>query len=248
MRMAILSDIHGNLVSLDAVLKDIKRYQVDQIICLGDVATMGPQPRETVARLRQLDATFVMGNHDEYVLDPVTASRYVDAGWFVDKVRWCAEQLTTDDLAFIKRFVPYHKVPLLPGIDILCYHGSPTSNTDILLPMTPPTTVDTMLSGFRCQIMVGGHTHIQMMRQHKGALLLNAGSVGMPFEQALFIHAPRLLPWAEYIIIEANAQGISANLHRVEINLDAVRQAALDSTMPENTMWAQNWMEPGDLQ
>lgn len=247
MRVAILSDIHGNLISLEAVLTDLERQKIDQIVCLGDVATLGPQPKETVARLRQLDATFIMGNHDTYLIDPAKAKQYVDAPWFLNKVNWCIEQLSDDDLDFVKQFLPYTKISLPSKIEMLCYHGSPDSNTDILLPMTPPTTVDTMLGGYRCHIMVGGHTHIQMMRQHKGTLLLNAGSVGMPFEQALFIHAPRLLPWAEYLIVNAEPQGVSADLRRVKIDLDQVRQTARESTMPEKDIWAQNWMDPDGI-
>ena len=69
MRIALISDIHGNLVSLKVVLADIDRAGVDQIVCLGDVAALGPQPREVVEQLRALGCPCIMGNHDWDVLN-----------------------------------------------------------------------------------------------------------------------------------------------------------------------------------
>lgn len=248
MRVALISDIHGNLISLEAVLADIEHNQIDQIICLGDVATLGPQPRETIARLRQIpNITFIMGNHDTYLLNLQAAQQYTDATWFLNKIKWCRQQLPDTDMAFIRTFLPHYKLPLPNEMQLFCFHGSPQSNTDILLPMTPPTTLDTMLAGYKTHVMAGGHTHIQMMRQHKGIMLINVGSVGMPFEQALFIHAPRMLPWAEYAILQITPQGISTDLRRVDIDLAAVRAAALNSTLPEARAWADNWMTPDEI-
>jgi len=247
MRIAIFSDIHGNVISLKAVLAHIEKAQIDKLICLGDVATMGPRPKETVSLLRQLECTFIMGNHDEYVLDPEVGRSYMDAEWFVRTICWGQSQLSEDDLAFIRAFLPFCEFKLPNGDTMLCYHGSPKSNTDILLPMTPPTSVDNLIGYHPARIMVGGHTHIQMMRQHKGKLLINAGSVGMPFEQALFIHAPRLLPWAEYVIVHADEEKVSAELVRVPIDLAAVKESALTSTHPEKEEWAGNWMSPSEI-
>ncbi|RMD48742.1 MAG: metallophosphatase family protein, partial [Candidatus Thermofonsia bacterium] len=94
MRIAIFSDIHGNVISLKAVLAHIEKAQIDNLICLGDVATMGPRPKETVSLLRQLECTFIMGNHDEYVLDPEVGRSYMDAEWFVRTIRWGQSQLS----------------------------------------------------------------------------------------------------------------------------------------------------------
>lgn len=70
MRIAIIADTHGNLISLDAVLAEIEREQIEHIVCLGDVAGLGPHPREVLHRLRALDCPVVMGNADEFLLDP----------------------------------------------------------------------------------------------------------------------------------------------------------------------------------
>ena len=97
MRIAIIADIHGNLVAFDAVLADIKKRRVDLIICLGDVTTMGPQPKEVIARLRDIGCRCLMGNHESWMLDLSLLDRLKGApDWFVGSIRWCAEQLAED--------------------------------------------------------------------------------------------------------------------------------------------------------
>ena len=70
MRFGLISDIHGNLQALDLVLAELGKTPVDALVCLGDVASLGPQPRQVLARLRQLQIPVVMGNHDNYLLNP----------------------------------------------------------------------------------------------------------------------------------------------------------------------------------
>lgn len=247
MRIALISDIHGNLVALDTVLADIAREKVDQIVCLGDIATLGPKPREVLQRVKDLNCPCVMGNHDHYLLDSSILRDYMDAPWFAESVAWCAEQLQEEDFQFLRTFQPLHEITLDQSHKLLCFHGSPKSNTDIILAMTPPTNVDELLGGYRATVMVGGHTHMQMMRQHKGIMLINAGSVGMPFEQALFVHAPRYLPWAEYAIVNIVDGVIDIDLRRVPVDLAAVRQSAKNSNFPDAEDWIKNWMSPEDL-
>ena len=71
MRIGLISDIHGNLIALESVLSELKREQVDSMICLGDVAALGPQPHEVIERLRKLNCPVVMGNTDDWYLQPL---------------------------------------------------------------------------------------------------------------------------------------------------------------------------------
>ena len=247
MRIALISDIHGNLVSLDAVLADIEKEHVDQIVCLGDVATLGPQPREVLQRVRDIGCPCIIGNHDQFLLEPAILRDYMDAPWFAESVAWCVEQLEETDFQFLRTFQPLLEIPLDDTHNLLCFHGSPKSNTDIILAMTPPTNVDELLGGYKATVMVGGHTHMQMMRQHKGIMLVNAGSVGMPFEQALFVHAPRYLPWAEYAIVNFIRGVVSVDLRRVPVDVEQVRQTAENNTFPDAMDWSKNWLLPIDM-
>src|SRR5215207_5817952 len=99
MRVALISDIHGNLIALDAVLDDLEREQVDQIVCLGDVAEAGPQPAQVLARLRALSCITVMGNTDIQLLTRApNPPRDADTPRVNDIVQWCADQLSALDL------------------------------------------------------------------------------------------------------------------------------------------------------
>ena len=104
MRLAILADIHSNIIALERVLQALHREKVDQIICLGDVVNIGPRPREVLDRLRQLNCLTIMGNHDEWMLKPDYHSRKDTIDEIVDIYHWTAEQLTRDDLAYLNTF------------------------------------------------------------------------------------------------------------------------------------------------
>ncbi len=144
----------------------------------------------------------------------------------------------------MRTFQPTIEVPLNEEGSLLCFHGSPRSNQDIILATTRASELDEMLNGHTALLMAGGHTHIQMMRQHNGLIIVNPGSVGLPFERLPFADVPRILPWAEYAIISWVNSRIGIDLRRVSINLAAVKQSANDSDMPDKAGWLENWIEP----
>jgi predicted phosphodiesterase len=248
MHIALISDIHGNLVSLEAVLADIDRAGVDQIVCLGDVTVYGPQPRQVMQRLKALDCPCIMGNHDLDVLKPNLVHMGTDVlPWEEELVAWCADQLSEADLDFSRSFQPRVEIPLDSDSRLLCFHGSPKSNMDQILATTPGPELDKMLVGHAAVVMAGGHTHVQMLRQHKGVMLINPGSVGCPLEQMPFKGMPRYLPWAEYAIVNWVDNTLSVDLRRVFIDLEATKQAALDSDMPDAAAWVDLWIAPEEV-
>jgi predicted phosphodiesterase len=248
MRIVLLSDIHGNLVSLEAVLADVARQGADQIVCLGDVASLGPQPGEVIARLRALDCLCVMGNHDLELLDLDSALDNIDGpplivAVLVEWSAWCAGQLSKADLAYLRSFQPLIEIPLDAKATLLCFHGSPRSNADFVFITTPDAELDTLLAGHTATVMAGGHTHVQAaLRRYNDVTLVNAGSVGLPLERIPFQSIPRCMPWAEYAIVNWVEDTLSIELRRVPIDLDAVKQAALDNDMPRAALWIEQWM------
>ena len=245
MRIGLISDIHGNLVSLDTVLADVDRAGVDRIICLGDVASMGPQPCEVVARLRAVGCPCIMGNHDLEVINPDLV--HEDAGvspWEIELINWCVAQLSEADINFIRSFEPWIEIPLDAEASLMCFHGSPGSPLDKILATTPVEELDEMLDDFAATMMIGGHTHVQMLRQHRGALIVNPGSVGFPLEQMPFEGMPRYLPWAEYAIVDWTNGVLGIELRRVSVDLDGIKQAALSSGMPRAAAWLDLWRTP----
>jgi predicted phosphodiesterase len=242
MRVALISDIHGNRVALDAVLSDIERADVDHTICLGDVAALGPQPRLAIERLREVGCPCVMGNHDDHLLHPERVEGL--APWVAHMIQWGAARLSGADRAYLRSFVPLIEVDLGPRATLLCYHGSPRSHDERILSTTLPADLDEMLDGHTATVMAGGHNHVQMMRRHRNLTIVDVGSVGQPFEEMPFVGTPQLLPWAEYAIIGWIKGVLSVDLRRVPIDVDAVRQAAADSKMPGAQEWAVSWIDP----
>jgi predicted phosphodiesterase len=247
MRIGLVSDIHGNLVSLASVLADIDRAGVDQIVFLGDVAALGPQPCEVIEQLRVLGLPCITGNHDAEVLNPDLVHSDADVSpWELELIDWCLGQLSQADLDYLRSFQQWIEIPLGPDATLLCFHGSPKSNTDKILATTPVAELDEMLADHSATVMAGGHTHVQMLRQHRGVAIVNPGSVGFPLEQMPFEGLPRYLPWAEYAILDWADGVLGIDLRRVPVDLDAVRQAALTTGMPRASAWLDLWIAPAE--
>jgi putative phosphoesterase len=236
MRIALISDLHANVVAFDAVMHDIERRGADEIVCLGDVATLGPQPGAMIERLRGLGCPCILGNHDEFLLDPALIHTYTEAPVVVDAVDWCRDQLPSKDLDFLRTFERGREMSLEGGATLLLFHGSPKSHMDDLLATTPPEELDRLLGGHTATVMAGGHTHVQMLRQHRGMLLVNPGSLGMPFKEYVSGRAPTVLDHAEYATVESTRRDIRVQLHRVALDRSALREAVRDSANPLSPM------------
>jgi putative phosphoesterase len=158
MRVAALYDVHGNLPALEAVLAEVRAADPDAIVCGGDVAA-GPFPRECLERLRALDAVFVRGNADRE-LSP-----------------WLLARLTDVEREFLTG------LPHVRSLDGVLYcHGSPRRDDEILTRLTPPERLGAVLAGVTEELVVCGHTHVQFELRVGTARIVNAGSVGMPYE------------------------------------------------------------------
>lgn len=238
-RIALISDLHGNEIALEAVLADIGRRGVEQTVCLGDVATLGPRPLAVLERLQRLGCVCILGNHDEFMLEPSLVDDYSKIPVLRDAVGWCHAQLPSDAVEYIRGFRRSFELELDQHNRLFLFHGTPESNVVDLLATTPPDQLDEMLAGHRAAVMAGGHTHIQMLRQHRGLLLVNPGSVGMPFKEYVGGGPPVVLPYAEYATIESAAGALSVQLQRVPLEKSQLRQAALSVDNPLSASLAQ---------
>ncbi len=222
MRLALISDLHGNEVALDAVLAEVRSQGVDDLVCLGDVATLGPRASAVLAKLNDLGCPCILGNHDEFMLDAGMIQRYTEAAIITSSVQATREALTSDELEFIRKFQR-----TLDLGDAFFYHGTPRSNMEDLLSTTPPEALEQMLEGRAALLFGGGHTHIQMLRQHRGRLIVNPGSLGLPFREYVAGAAPTILLHAEYAIVTIDSGRVSVDLRRIALDRAALR-AQLD--------------------
>jgi putative phosphoesterase len=242
MRIAFISDIHGNFTALQAVLSDIKSQNIDKIVCLGDTVSLGPQPKEVLTTLKELNCVLIKGNHDWAVLDPEEAAKFEITEYLIPDLYWCRERLTRDDLNFIETFQPTHELVLPNGVIVICFHGSPLSPTHLIQATTPAELLDKYFEGQKATIFIGGHSHIQMYRRYGDKLILNSGSVGNAFMFAYSPgNVPSLLPWAEYTIISQNANELDVDLRRVYFDTEELQRIVKESNLPGMAWWLKQY-------
>ena len=193
MPVAALYDIHGNLPALDAVLAEVRQANVDLIVVGGDVLP-GPLPRETLARLLELETPtrFIYGNGELAALAQLTAADPREVTYwgtsggaalpepFREVIRWTARQIPE-----------YRKLlaswPLTTTVEIdelgrvLFCHATPRNETEIFTRVTPEERLLPVFAGIEESVVVCGHTHMQFDRRVGPTRVVNAGSVGMPF-------------------------------------------------------------------
>jgi predicted phosphodiesterase len=239
-RVALIADVHGNLLALDAVLAEIEREQPDQVICLGDVGA-GPQARESIERVRSLGCPVVLGNWDAWFVDGMPNDERELERKIAEIGRWWSGGISDEDRDFIASFVPALDVDLGGGNTMSCFHGSPSSFNDIILSTTSEASLERMLDGANAAVYVGGHTHVQMVRRMRSALVVNPGSVGLPFRR----WRPEVIcvaPWAEYGLISSNNGRLDVELRRTSYDVDAFLRLSADSGMPHADWWVETWV------
>ena len=176
MRVAALYDIHGNVPALEAVLADVARADVDAVVIGGDVVA-GPWPTETYALLEALDlpTTWVRGNADRELLGEGGRAP-------AEVVEWVRAQL---DHAAIEKLA---NDPLTATLEIddlgpvLFCHATPRDASEIRTAISPDERWAEVLDGVAEGVVVCGHTHVQFDRAAAGKRIVNAGSIGMPYE------------------------------------------------------------------
>lgn len=179
--VAVISDIHGNAVALEAVLNEPEVARADLIVVGGDHAA-GPQPLEVLEQLRALEdrAVLLRGNADREMVSAISNSRIDD---IPDVSLWAASQMTDSDVALLTS-LPHPLKLTVPGFgSVLFCHGSPRHEDDVVLVDSRLERWEEVFAGLdpAVAMVVGGHTHMPFMRLVDSRIVLNPGSVGMPY-------------------------------------------------------------------
>ena len=235
MRLAVISDIHGECFALEQVLKDIRRQGIELVVCLGDAVQGGSQPAETVARLRELHCPVVMGNADAWLLTGMSAEGEETSEQQRAVREWSLAQLSESDLAFIQQFEPTLVVALEGRKTLLCFHGSPRSFDEIILPETADEVVRRYLGGYKATLFTGGHTHTQQMRRLGDSWYFNPGSVSLAYNWELSDFAHRRMrvdPWADYAIVSSEGARLGITFRHVPFDVDKLARIVRASGRP----------------
>jgi predicted phosphodiesterase len=188
-RVAAIHDIHGNLPALEAVLLEMSRERVDEVVVGGDVLP-GPMPCETLERLQDIDVPvhFIVGNGDREVLARMTGA---ETNWYrtapdqwKGPIQWTARQLYSDHRVLLASW-PSTCSLAIPGLGtVLFCHATPRSDTEVFTRLTLDDHLLPIFEPAGASIVVCGHTHMQFDRRVGPVRIVNAGSIGMPFGRA----------------------------------------------------------------
>lgn len=238
MRIALIADIHGNQIALDTVLGDIERAAVDTIVCLGDTAMMGPQPDEVLTTLRKRGIPTVMGNTDAWIFDEKTDDPDIPT-----LPGWGRTRISEENITFAREFKPTIEIRLPGGRTLLACHATPRNYDELLVASTPRAATAEMLEGIDAELIAGGHTHVQFLRQFDQQRFLNPGSAGLPGIGPTSDEIPRNrdVDWAEYAIVDASEEALAIEFRRVSVDVAAILHVAREVGMPDFDWWSTLW-------
>ncbi len=232
MKIAVISDIHGNLEALNGVLEDIKSEDCSKIFCLGDIVMAGPEPIETLNKVKDLmksdDFKIIQGNTDKMlsVFSFDTYNQVVNTNAVMGSAYLADSKILSDkDKEFLKNLKEQEEINLF-GIKILLVHGSPRKNNENIYPDMPLNEVEEMIKGTNADVIFCGHTHKPCGYQtNTEQTVINAGSVGRPFSES---------PDSCYVIMDIDEEKTTYTIkhkfvkYNVEKSAELIRKRGFD--------------------
>ena len=237
MRLALVSDQHGNDVAFRAVVEDVERLGVEEIVCLGDVVQGGTEPALTLDRLATLGCETVLGNADAFLLEVDPESPEPVTERQLEVREWTLSQLEASHVEQMRSFAPVVRREL-DGCSLVLFHGSPHSYDDVLLPELGGEALEPYL-GQDAALLAGGHTHLQWTRRIEDALYFNPGSVGISYDR--HIDPPALRALAEWALVTVADGTASVEFRQVPYAVEDAQAAAKRSGRPYADEWAAQW-------
>jgi predicted phosphodiesterase len=221
MRIAAISDIHGNLTAFEAVLQAIEKQPVDAVVCLGDLAFKGPRPGECVARVRSLGIPCIHGNTDLYLLqvvglEPTRPLPGIDLipPDALPYFRWHVERMSREDLQYLAA-LPFEHRLAADGLTLQFVHATPQDVIAAIRPCGSHEEIQARLAGTVADWVIMGHIHEPFCFRHGGKTLINTGAIGFSLDR----------DWrASYAVLDTANR--SVHLHRVAYDIDAAVAAA----------------------
>ena len=206
MRIVIFSDVHGNVVALEAVLAEIRRQAApDVLFVAGDLVLLGPRPAEALALLRSIEgARFVKGNTDQYLIDDSDDEQ---------EVYFARTRLGESEIAFVRDLPFEQRLEVAPGHELLVVHANPRDLEEPIKPDNPDEMIRPILRGVTAEIVAFGHYHVPFVRKLDQWTLVDVASVGMPRDGD---------QRAVYAVLTWDAGAWRVEHHRVPFDIQAV--------------------------
>jgi putative phosphoesterase len=229
-RVAVFSDVHGNLAALEAVRKAVKREKPDVVAIGGDLVMNGPDPGATIDVIRAMEgegAIVVQGNTDIAVADGDYAAAFP---WLPEGVpdatravaEWTHDALDDDQLAWLRRLPAERRIRIGESM-LLVTHASPGSQTQGFDPNLDPSTTLERLARTDARVIGCGHTHVPEVREFGFQVIVNGGSAGYVFDGD---------PTASWALVTFDEGTVSAEIKRTEFDVLAVSSAISARGLP----------------
>jgi putative phosphoesterase len=222
MRIAIISDIHGNQVALEAVLQDLRRQTaVDHLVVAGDLCLNGPCPREVLEMVQDLHCPVLQGNVDAEVVTMAPGKGEKKR----NTTAWTREQIGQAGIDFLASLPHSHRIANFHSNDLLVVHANPLNLEDAIFPNATDSELERLLGDLDDGIdaMAFGHLHIAYTRRWRRLFLVDVGSCGLPRDEDLR---------ASYAILSWQTNGWVAEIRRVAYDVQAVVKQIKTCGMP----------------
>ena len=212
MVLGLISDVHANVLALEAALAALKRAGVDTVLCLGDVVGYGPSPNETIAMLRERHVMCCLGDADERI-----AFRFARpgtrAGVADQTLAWTREVIDAEHVAWL-RGLPVQRRVNTPAGWLRAFHGTaedPSERTNL---QQDPMALTRLLARHRCTVLTAGGSHVPHYRRVSGAgWVVNPGSVGLSLNGE---------PGADVCVLTIDDAGVDVRMDKVDYDFAAV--------------------------
>jgi predicted phosphodiesterase len=222
MRIAVIADIHGNQLALEAVLEDLShQLPVDHLVIGGDLCLNGPCPRQALEMVQKLDCPVIQGNVDTEVVNEAPDKGAKKR----TTVAWTREQIGQAGIDYLAALPFSHGIANPEGSDLLIVHANPLNQEDAIFPNATDSDLQHLLGGLDATVgaMAFGHLHIAYTRHWRHLLLVDVGSCGLPRDEDLR---------AAYGILTWQDNAWEAEIRRVEYDVKAVVKQIKTCGMP----------------
>ncbi|SEM93984.1 phosphoesterase, MJ0936 family [Mesobacillus persicus] len=224
MKLAFISDIHGNAIALDAVLADIKKRKVDKVCVLGDICYRGPEPQRALEVIRSLNTEVIKGNADEWVVRGVNKGEVPDQALEMMNLErdWIYSKLTEESVEYLRK-LPTELNIEVEGMKIHAYHATPSSLFNIVLPSEDDEILESKMMTKEADLYIYAHIHRPYSRYINGKVIMNIGSVGLPFDG---------VKKASYGIVDVQDGSYQTSIVRVRYDIEQTIDRFIKSDYP----------------
>ncbi|MFZ5643903.1 MAG: metallophosphoesterase family protein [Bacillota bacterium] len=227
MKIAVISDIHGNLHALEAVLKDAESRGAERIYCTGDLVGYGPRPNEVIDLIRKMSIPTVMGNYDDAIgnMRLICGCDYKDEKSQLlgeKSISWTRENTAGENKQWLSELPAEIRINE-EGLRLLLVHGSPRALNEYLYESTPNNYLDELIRESGADVMVCGHTHLPFSREISSGLVINAGSAGKPKHGN---------PNASYVILNISGGRLEVEIVEVIYNFEDTAREIEEAGLP----------------